>query len=279
MHRLVAGLGAATLLLSTQLAGVASGQETPVCGPPDGEVPATIVGAGVINGTSGDDVIVASGGNDVVNAGKGNDIVCGEGGNDVINGGQGDDELIGDELDSFPAAPSNGANNDTLNGGQGDDSLIGLGGNDTLNGGQGDDTLIGFGGVDTINAGPGDDTSFGGPLNDRVAGGPGNDTLFGNFGSDNVSGGPGDDFIDGDNPFPTPILPHPSRPAAITTFAAAAREPTSFRTAKPRPDRTPLVGGGPDPRDMGVMVPPSGHPKRAPRGSRHVSALAMRGTW
>ncbi len=63
------------------------------------KVPATIVGAGVINGTSGDDVIVASGGNDVVNAGKGDDIVCGEGGNDVINGGQGNDTLIGDELE------------------------------------------------------------------------------------------------------------------------------------------------------------------------------------
>ena len=53
MHRLAAGLGAATLLLGTQLAAVASAQETPVCGPPGEEVPATIVGAGVINGTSG----------------------------------------------------------------------------------------------------------------------------------------------------------------------------------------------------------------------------------
>ena len=105
MQRLAVGLGAATLLLSTQLVGVASAQEPPACGRPDEEVPATIVGAGVINGTSGDDVIVASGGNDVVNAGKGNDIVCGEGGNDVLNGGKGNDQLIGDELDSDSVGP------------------------------------------------------------------------------------------------------------------------------------------------------------------------------
>ena len=128
MHRLAAGLGAATLLIGTQLAGAASAQETPVCGPPGGEVPATIVGAGVINGTSGDDVIVASDGNDVVNAGGGNDIVCGEGGNDVIDGGKGNDTLIGDNVNDDPSAPSNGANNDTLTGGQGDDFLAELGG-------------------------------------------------------------------------------------------------------------------------------------------------------
>src|SRR6478672_4646791 len=112
MRRFAAGLGAATLLLGAQLAGAGGGagaQEPPVCGPPGGEVPATIVGAGVINGTSGDDVIVASAGNDVVNAGGGNAIVCGEGGNDVIDGGKGNDTLIGDQLDSDPSAPSNGA--------------------------------------------------------------------------------------------------------------------------------------------------------------------------
>src|SRR6476469_11011936 len=107
MDRLAVVVGAAILLLSTQLVRVADAQETPVCGPPGAEVPATIVGSGVINGTSGDDVIVASAGNDVVNAGDGNDIVCGEGGNDVLNGGKGNDQLIGDELTSDPSAPSN----------------------------------------------------------------------------------------------------------------------------------------------------------------------------
>ncbi|MGH3480270.1 MAG: calcium-binding protein, partial [Nocardioidaceae bacterium] len=85
------------LLLGTQLSGAASAQEPPLCGPPGEEVPATIVGAGTIFGTSGDDVIVASAGNDIVFAGGGNDFVCGEGGNDTLDGGNGDDVLIGDE--------------------------------------------------------------------------------------------------------------------------------------------------------------------------------------
>ena len=129
MRKLTLAVAAATLLLSgTHLAGAASAQEAPVCGPPGQEVPATIVGAGTIFGTSGDDVIVASGGNDAVFAGDGNDIVCGEGGNDTLDGGKGTDVLAGDQLDSEPFAPSNAANNDTLLGGPGDDTLAGLGG-------------------------------------------------------------------------------------------------------------------------------------------------------
>ena len=95
MRKLALGVAAAALLLGTSLAGTASAQEAPVCGPPGEEVPATIVGAGTIYGTSGDDVIVASGGNDVVFAGDGNDIVCGEGGKDKLDGGKGTDVLIG----------------------------------------------------------------------------------------------------------------------------------------------------------------------------------------
>ena len=76
MRKLAFGVAATVLLLGTLLAGAANAQEVPVCGPPGGEVPATIVGACTISGTSGNDVIVASGGNDVVFAGDGDDIVC-----------------------------------------------------------------------------------------------------------------------------------------------------------------------------------------------------------
>ena len=58
MRKLALGVAAA-LLLGTSVAGAASAQEAPVCGPPGQQVPATIVGAGTIFGTSGDDVIVA----------------------------------------------------------------------------------------------------------------------------------------------------------------------------------------------------------------------------
>jgi hypothetical protein len=45
-------------LAVTQLVGLAAAQDEPLCGPPGEEVPATIVGAGTIVGTAGDDVIV-----------------------------------------------------------------------------------------------------------------------------------------------------------------------------------------------------------------------------
>jgi Ca2+-binding RTX toxin-like protein len=61
-----------------------------------------IVGAGTIQGTSGNDVIIGSAGNDVINAGSGNDVVCGRGGSDTINGGSGNDDLLGDRGDANP---------------------------------------------------------------------------------------------------------------------------------------------------------------------------------
>ncbi len=56
---------------------------------------ATIVGSGLINGTSGDDVIVGSAVADVINAGDGNDRVCGLEGNDSLRGELGDDRADG----------------------------------------------------------------------------------------------------------------------------------------------------------------------------------------
>jgi Ca2+-binding RTX toxin-like protein len=199
MRRLSIALASSLLLLGS-IATSAVAQEAPLCGPPGGELPATIVGSGTIVGTSGDDVIVGSPTADTIDGGGGDDIICAGGGNDVVSGGRGNDELIGDELESAPFAPSNGNNDDVLMGGPGDDVVVGLGGNDSLEGGPGNDTLIGMGGNDVGSGGPGDDTAFGGPLDDRLSGGPGDDTLFGNFGSDRLVGGPGSDFLNGDNP-------------------------------------------------------------------------------
>src|SRR5262245_11118772 len=204
MKRILLVLGALTLVFGVSLLTSAAAQEPPLCGPPGEEVPATIVGAGNIQGTPGNDVIVGSPAADRINGGLGDDIICSEGGNDDVNGGPGADSLLGDELDLPPFLPSNGNNDDRLDGGPGNDTVAGLGGNDTLVGGPDDDTLIGFGGDDDITSGPGADTAFGGPGEDHISGDPGNDTLFGNFGSDVITGGPGDDFIDGDNPNPGP---------------------------------------------------------------------------
>jgi Ca2+-binding RTX toxin-like protein len=63
----------------------------------------TIVrGAGVINGTSGDDLILGSSGADTINGMGGNDCILGDGGNDLIDGGDGLDVCIGGNgSDSF----------------------------------------------------------------------------------------------------------------------------------------------------------------------------------
>lgn len=101
---------------------------------------ATITGAGTIQGTPGDDVIVGSRGRDVIDGRGGNDLICGGGGKDKLTGGDGDDSLDG------------GGGNDRLIGGDGDDLLLGKGGRDKLQGGRGADITDGGGN----RVGPGD---------------------------------------------------------------------------------------------------------------------------
>jgi Ca2+-binding RTX toxin-like protein len=81
---------------------------------------ATIVGAGTIVGTAGNDVIVGSSGIDNIQGGNGDDIICGMGGDDMLRGGWGNDRIFG------------GDGNDTLAGNWGYDALDGGPGNDTL---------------------------------------------------------------------------------------------------------------------------------------------------
>jgi Ca2+-binding RTX toxin-like protein len=102
-----------------------------------GGLEATIVGGPtgeVLNGTNGNDVIFAGGGDDVVNAGNGHDVVCGGFGDDTIDGGNG---------------------NDTLHGEDGDDTIDGANGNETIGGGPGSNTINGGSGLDTCVNGPG----------------------------------------------------------------------------------------------------------------------------
>ena len=87
--------GALGLLGAPFTVGIVAAETPPLCGPPGEEVPATIVGAGYITGTSGNDVIVGSPGRDVILGLAGDDIICGNGGNDVILGGRGNDVIIG----------------------------------------------------------------------------------------------------------------------------------------------------------------------------------------
>jgi Ca2+-binding RTX toxin-like protein len=120
--------------------------------------PATMIGTrgnDHLEGTPGNDVIVAFEGNDAINGLGGNDLICTGDGDDTVLGGAGADFLDGE----------NG--NDRLKGGSGKDLLSGENGNDKLKGGPGKDTLLGGAGRDVLRGGKGPDALRGGPGKDR----------------------------------------------------------------------------------------------------------------
>src|SRR5918993_129260 len=206
-------------LMTVPWAGAASGASTPTCF----GMAATMVGSGVIVGTSGDDVTV-DGGNDVLLGGSGNDsilgdhrgggVVSGNGGNDTIEGGPGSDNLLGD---SVAVTISGRGGNDTLDSGPDDDVQIvgdnltggglvsGGGGNDAVTGGSGSDGFLvgdsgtflcegvisGAGGDDVVRGGGGNDAPIVGdhdPVCGIPAGVSGDDQLFGDAGDDQLHG-------------------------------------------------------------------------------------------
>ncbi len=135
--------------------------------PTCGGAPATIVGtinAETIDGTAGDDVIVAGDGNDTINGLGGADSLCADAGDDTVNGGTGADFAAG------------GPGADVVNGNGGNDLLLGNAGGgdindvgDTINGGTGNDIVDGWVGDDTLVGGLGDDILFGEDGNDTVS--------------------------------------------------------------------------------------------------------------
>lgn len=123
-------------------------------------------------GSSGNDVLVGTGGNDFVYGGAGNDKLFLLGGDDIGNGGTGDDMVAGD------------AGRDLLIGGIGNDELIGGTGSDAITGDGGADDIYGGGDRDVLSGGRGDgDMVVGGTGDDtfRYARGDGRDTYFDEF--------------------------------------------------------------------------------------------------
>jgi Ca2+-binding RTX toxin-like protein len=109
----------------------------------------------IVNGTNGDDVILAFGdasGTSVLGLAAQVNITGTETANDrlTINALAGDDVV---EASGLGAA----AIGLIVNGGDGNDVIVGGDGNDTLNGGAGDDVIIGGLGNDVIDGGDGDD--------------------------------------------------------------------------------------------------------------------------
>jgi Ca2+-binding RTX toxin-like protein len=108
----------------------------------------------IVQGTSGDDVIVAVGdasGVSVFGLAAQINITGAEAANDrlTVNALAGDDVVEASGL-------ATGAIQLTADGGTGSDILLGGDGNDTLLGGDGDDILIGGPGIDLLDGGPGD---------------------------------------------------------------------------------------------------------------------------
>lgn len=202
-------------------------------GPEDPETPGQLIEGGDdgvwLDGTAGNDTILAGAGADDIRAGAGDDWV---------HGGDGDDVIYGDWT-------TTGFGNDTLLGGAGDDLISGEGGDDSIEGGSGNDTLFGGEGDDELDGGTGDDWLHGGPGNDTLRAGPGSDDLEGAEGDDLLiadeddlfrdwlHGGEGDDTLvgnaddwleggPGSDLFQLPAGAAPERPpATIADFDAA----------------------------------------------------------
>ena len=136
----------------------------------------------LIQGTDGDDTIIAGGGDDSAWGRKGDDRIEAGHGVDRVHGGEGDDVITNSGTDIGET-----------------DMLHGEEGNDAVHGGSGLALLFGNQGQDFIVAGPDGKEAFGGTGDDFILGGEGDDFLLGNEGDDWIEGGNGFDGIAGDN--------------------------------------------------------------------------------
>jgi Ca2+-binding RTX toxin-like protein len=141
-----------------------------------------------VNGTIGDDVIVATGRDDRIHGGRGDDIICAGPGDDRIRGGRGTDRIYAGPGND---AVSGGLGADHIYGGRGRDRLYGNRGPDVIHGGRGADRLYGRRGPDRLFGDRGADELHGGSGPDRLHGGPGRDRLYGDRGRDELDGGRG----------------------------------------------------------------------------------------
>jgi Ca2+-binding RTX toxin-like protein len=166
-------------------------------------------------------------GANLIQGGGGNDVMDGRGGPDVYEGGPGVDTLTyagitaggrsfagrgapvtatidgvandGGALDRNRALLTDSINTDVeqIIGTVASDTLRGSAGGETLLGGDGDDLVDGGGGADRVEGNTGNDAVLGGAGNDTVLGGTGNDEVDGEAGDDNVQGENGSDLVIG----------------------------------------------------------------------------------
>jgi Ca2+-binding RTX toxin-like protein len=147
--------------------------------------------ANVVDGGSGDDLLLGGGGDDVLSGGGGNDVLWGGAGADRLDGGDGFDYAeYGDATAGVSIDLT--ADSSTWTGDAHGDTIISIEAfdltsfNDVFHGADGDDKVLGRGG---------DDQLFGGGGNDTLDGGEGNDILSGGLGADVLTGGQGADIF------------------------------------------------------------------------------------
>ena len=148
----------------------------------------TTTSGSAINGTSGDDQLVATANAETINGYEGADTVSYLNSSSGVTvhlwsgigvGGHAEgDKLIGIE---------------NVLGSNNNDGLEGTDGQNRLYGNAGDDTLAGLSGIDVLSGGLGADQLFGGLDEDWMYGNEGNDKLYGEAGNDRLQGGAGAD--------------------------------------------------------------------------------------
>lgn len=136
----------------------------------------------LIQGTDGDDHIIAGEGDDTIWGGKGNDRLEAGYGVDHVHGGEGDDIITNAGTDIGMT-----------------DFLHGEEGNDVIHGGSGLALVFGNQGKDFLIAGPDGKQVWGGIDDDFILGGDGMDFLLGEAGDDWIEGGDRFDTLAGEN--------------------------------------------------------------------------------
>jgi Ca2+-binding RTX toxin-like protein len=154
---------------------------------------------GIIDGGTGDDVLLGGGGDEIMLGGYGGDKIYGGDGDDFLAGGRGSDALDGGAgfdvisyADAWMGVSADFALGRVVGSGidriRNVEGIIGSAYADTLAGSGGDDTLEGAGGDDTISGAGGADVILGDTGNDTMSGGGGADRFL-------VSAGDGADLI------------------------------------------------------------------------------------
>ncbi len=198
----------------------------------------------ILNGSDGDDLIIATNTDTDISAGDGDDTVQGGDGDDTLDGGTGNDQLSGGEGDDIYVVDAAGDSVTELSGGGAD--LVVAYTDYTLPDNVENLTLADGAFDGTGNAL--DNLIMGNAADNTLAGGSGNDKLYGTLGNDTLSGGQGSDtyaYMAGDG---NDLIIDPAETGAIDTLivtgGVAPSDVTVVRLANQPNDLILQIGDG-----------------------------------